>query len=252
MPVLIWDPADEDSINHVETDWPIKWTPEEYREEAEALDRVLDAVLDDAVERVDAIGKSDVPMQFVRAWSVGRSLRGARVFENSALKNEPSERLWKGLAAKCRTGMRASGEKEPRWAELRPSRAQPPRREGRKLDYFDMCVWLAEQEFDEASVTFGGHIRNVWQMLERRSLNPLMVRSAFLDWLQEQPVDRKDDLTAPKVFPILMKALRARWPDRGPGSAKRPSHYTQDELLKEIKHVLAGADDLASSSATGG
>jgi hypothetical protein len=91
--------------------------------------------------------------------------------------------------------------------------------------------------------TFGGSVRNVWQMLERPTLRPLIVRAAFHQWLDQLEAQQRDELLQPQRFAELMKALRARWPDRGPGSAKRPVHFSEDELLAEMRAVLLHAAD---------
>jgi hypothetical protein len=102
-----------------------------------------------------------------------------------------------------------------------------------------MALWLAEQDFDDAAETFGGSIRNVWQMLERPTLRPLAVRQALLDWLRSLPPDSRSRNHERATFAELMKALRARLPDRGPGSAKRPVHYEAAALRAEVAAALA-------------
>ena len=239
MPVVVWDLSSSGPINTVETDWPIAVTLEEWREEAEALDRNLDAVLDETVRVADEAGSSLAPPEFVRAWAIGSALLRSHVLDDPAMKNEPRHRLWLALARKCRHGTRANGSSEPRWTDLRPSTAREPRREGGRLDYFELCLWLAEQPFEVAAETFGGSIRNAWQMRERPTLQPLAVREAFHRWLCTLAPQAREHAVDPRFFPELMKVLRARWPDRGPGSAKRPIHYSEDELTEEIGALLA-------------
>jgi hypothetical protein len=114
------------------------------------------------------------------------------------------------------------------------------------LDYFELCLWLADQDFAEAAKTFGGSVRNAWQMLERPSLKPIEVRRAFSHWLDGLEPELHTRAVQPTVFPELMKALRARWPDRGPGSAKRPVHFGENELLAEMTLVLDGVVEEAA------
>jgi hypothetical protein len=239
MPVLVWEITDRGPQSTVETGWQTAFTTEEVRLEAEILDQSLDEVLDQTVDEVQELARADAPIEFVRAWSIGSTLRSSRVLESPSLQNESRQTLWLALARKCRTGVRSDRRLEPRWQELRPSAAREPRREGRKLDYFEMCLWLAEQPFSEAVETFGGSVRNVWQMLERPTLRPLVLRDAFRRWLQERKPEDRDGLLQPQSFAELMKVLRARWPDRGPGSAKRPVHFTDDQLLIEVTATLA-------------
>ena len=242
MPVKIWEADHEDHpYSRIKTGWDRILTAEEYRQEAEELDADLDAVLDAALSQVATHVTDDIPQEFKRAWAVGRALMEAGVFASPALANERRELLWRALARKCRIGARSSGDVDRRWLNLRPRSAgepREPRREGGRLDYFEMCRWLAEQDFEDAVATFGGHVRNVWQMLERPALRPLVLRRAFKAWLETLPDKPRRSLLEPRTFPELMKALRRRWPDRGPGSAKRPTHFAEDDLSTEIASVL--------------
>ncbi|ORW41609.1 hypothetical protein AWB90_20110 [Mycobacterium paraense] len=246
MPVKIWDTSPHGLTSVIVTNWDIRITAEERRREAEDLDRELDVVLDRALAQVRNHAVRTVPPEFVRAWAFGTALGESNVTKNPALVNEIPQLLWRALARKVRLGARSDGTTDTEWVDLRPQRASEPRREGGRLDHFEMCRWLAEQSLSEATTTFGGSIRNVWQMLERPTLRPLVVRSALLDWLRQLPPHVRNELTQPSTFAELMKRLRSRWPDRGPGSAKRPVHYTRDELRVEIQVVLKGFVPLES------
>jgi hypothetical protein len=101
-----------------------------------------------------------------------------------------------------------------------------------------MCWWLAEQDLQDARDTFGGSIRNVWQMLERPALRPISLRQALRKWLDSQPQSVRQKLYEPAVYAEMMKELRRRWPDRGPGSAKRPVHYKGAALSTELEKLL--------------
>lgn len=238
-PVLVWEIEDGKPSSIVETDWEFHWTPEEFRAQAEALDSNLDDVLTQALAYAGRYTHDDTEgSPFLRAWAVGRSLNESGVLDSKPMSRERPERLWRALAAKCRIGIRSTGESEPDWRELRPSTERRPRREGGRLDYFEMCRWLAEQDFDDARTVFGGSVRNVWQMLERPALRPSVVRRALLGWLRSLPPGEERRVTDPRTFPELMKALRRRWPDRGPGSAKRPGHYDLESLAAEMAPLL--------------
>lgn len=237
MPVIVWELTDEGPRGTVETDWQV-FTPEEVREEAEELDRSLDVILDGALKMASEVALAKAPPEFTRAWAIGASLRQASILEAPALVNEPRQRLWLAMARKCRTGIRADASLSAEWQSLRPSATREPRREGARLDHFEMCLWLSEQSFDDAAFTFGGSVRNVWQMLERPTLRPLVVRGALKAWLQSLPTATRENAVQPTMFPGLMKALRSRWPDRGPGSAKRPVHFDADTLAKEVSRIL--------------
>ena len=239
MPVKIWEADETGLYSRVVTGWDTVWTAEEHREDAEKLDAALDAVLDTAMARVQDVTGEDVPMTFLRAWAVGRAIQESGVLGSPALVKEKADLLWRALARKCRTGARSSAEIEPRWRDLRPQSAREPRREGGRLDYFEMCRWLGEQELSDAFITFGGHIRNVWQMLERPALRPIALRHALKAWLDSHKGPTREKLQEPRTFAEMMKVLRKRWPDRGAGSAKRPVHYEEAALSAEVARLLA-------------
>ncbi len=243
MPVLVWEITDRGPQSTVETDWQISFTTEEVRHEAEVLDRELDDVLDVTLAEVSSLAVRGAPIGFVRAWSIGSALRRSHALGSPSMENEPRQNLWLALARKCRTGVRSNRRIEDRWQELRPSTVREPRREGRRLDYFEMCMWLSEQPFNEAVETFGASVRNVWQMLERPTLRPLVVRNALHCWLRERDAADQHRMLQPNTFAELMKVLRGRWPDRGPGSAKRPVHSSENELQTEIATALARFTD---------
>lgn len=242
MAVLIWTTDSEGNLaNEVETDQEAVFTPEQYRPDAEKFDQLLDQVLDKAVElRASLSGASEVKEAFIRAWTFGRALQETGAHETRYMRNEKPYRISRALMSKCETTARSTGATEPAWRSLRPSseREIAPRRRGGKLDYFELCRWLQEQEYEEALVTFGGSVRNAWQMFERPALRPLVFRNAFREWIEALPAELEVETVKPRVFAETMKRLRARWPDRGPGSAKRPIHYNKDDLVREIRIVL--------------
>jgi hypothetical protein len=240
MPVKIWELEAADLRSHVVTEWEREWTSEEFRTEADDLDTQLDAVLDEAVRKISEPTQDEVPNEFLRAWAVGACLNEADLLRSPAMEREQPQLLWRALARKIRTGARSDGTLEEKWHDLRPQRAEEPRREGRKLDHFEMCRWLAQQSLEDSAETFGGSIRNVWQMLERPTLaRAPAVRVVLLAWLRSLPRDQRERCYDTKVFAEMMKVLRARWPDRGPGAAKKPIHYSQEQLEPEIRRLLA-------------
>jgi hypothetical protein len=242
VPLKVWEDGPDGRFSEVKTRWEWRFTPEERRAEAEALDRVLDSVLDLTLERV-AHAKTDFPEaseSFLRAWLLGRGLDESNILGAPAVQDEPREWLWLALARKCRLGARSDGSLELQWSTLRPSNAREPERrpDGSSLDYFEMCRWLAEQELADAVGTFAGSVNNAWQMLERPALANIKLRQAFLSWLRSQTVRDQARLGGRTVYRDMMKALRRRWPARGLGSARRPEHYGDDELLADVGCVL--------------
>jgi len=238
MPVKIWEKDKRGLSSRVVTGWDTVLTAEEHREDAENLDRAFDAILDNAVTRLKEKSMPGVAAVFIRAWAVGNAFRESKLLASPLLKKEEASLLWKALVSKLRTGARANGQVETAWLELRTSLAREPRREGKNLDYFGMCIWLAEQDLQDAVDTFGGSIRNVWQMLERPALRPIALRRALEKWLGSQPKLLRQKLFEPAAYAEMMKALRRRWPARGPGSAKRPVHYKDTDLFAEVEKLL--------------
>lgn len=248
MPVKIWERDGDDLVSHVVTEWERVWTSEEFRTEADQLDADLDHVLDAAVAKAAESKSARIPVEFLRAWAVGACLNEANVLRSPAMEREQPQLLWRALARKIRTGARSDGTEEAAWRDLRPQRSEEPRREGRKLDHFEMCRWLAQQSLDDSVDTFGGSVRNVWQLLERPSLarSPAM-RTVLLSWLRSLPAAQRARCYDTKQFAEMMKVLRARWPERGPGAAKKPIHYAQDELGAEVTRLLAPFAEAATT-----
>jgi hypothetical protein len=154
MPVKIWELDGEQLSSHVVTEWERVWTSEEFRAEADDLDAELDHILDTSVDQVAKSSTTDVPVEFARAWAVGACLNESDVLRSPAMERELPQLLWRALARKIRIGARSDGTREQRWHHLRPQRVEEPRREGRKLDPFEMCRWLAQQTFQDSCDTF--------------------------------------------------------------------------------------------------
>ena len=237
MPFKIWDLKDGSLVSAVIADWERVLTAEEYRKEAEELDGRLDQVLDTAsawARKDETQGRSS---DFNRAWTVGHAIATSGILNHPSVRKERRQLLWKALARKCRLGARQNGQIDADWSALRPTAAGEPRREGGRLDYFEMCLWLADQSREQAGELFGESVRNAWQMLERPTLRSLSVRTALLGQLRLLPSDPNNRLTRAE-FADLMKKLRAKWPDRGPGSARRPEHLSLAVLSSEIRSVI--------------
>jgi len=218
--------------------------PEDFSVAAN-LDVAIDGAFDEAEALRVQVARDGVPAMFTRNWAVGRALANSQLFEHPALKPEEPDLAYRALAAKARFLKRSDGTTASNWTQLRPEfRDAPTNREGRQKgrpDHWEMCVWLAEQEFDDAVDTFGGSTRNVWQMLDRKSLRPLVLRQALRNWLAALPPATATELTSSKGFPELMKALGERWPARGRRPAKQPLHYSEPELRSEIARIAQRA-----------
>jgi hypothetical protein len=244
MPAQIWSLRDNgDVVSGVETRGHASIKPEDFTL-ADHLDTALDHAFDEAEHLRAKYARPDVPERFTTYWAVGRALRESGILNHDALRNESPDLFFKAAAAKFRTLTRADGTKASNWANLRPTLTDAPtNREGSRKghDHWSMCLWLAEQEYDDAVSTFGGSIRNVWQTLERPTLASLVFREALRTWLAELPEHTARDLTSTRKFPPLMKAMRARWPGRGRRSALQPVHYEREELRREIEAVARSA-----------
>ena len=211
---------------------------------ARDLDHVLDAMLDEAADLCSRVSNPRVGTKFTRWWAFGAALSESLISEHEALEGEDEDYLWSILADKMRAGVRSDGTSTTKWVDSRPPlREKPPQREGSRKgdDHWSMCTWLAEQSYADAVMTFGGNLRNVWQMLERKNLQPLVVREALCGWLGDLSEEGRAHLTHSKTFPELMKALVKRWPARGRRSALQPIHLGEDEVRAEIAKVALAA-----------
>lgn len=239
MPVKVWSSVGGELYSEILTNWDVVVTAEERREEAEELDRYFDEVLDDAADSVAAVESA-----FKRAHIIGMRFRRHNLFGHDQLKGEPRRFIWSALTQKCRFGARSDGRVEPRWETLiPPKRAKPVVRDAKELPYFEMCDWLAADSLEDAEFIFGGQISHAWQMLDRASLRTPEIRNALKVWLNSQDNENRQRLMERKAYREMMKALRSRWPDRGPGSARRPIHMDSDELQEEVAKVLDSVAD---------
>ena len=209
---------------------------EEYRYQAEALDQEIDRMLDRAAALASRTRGSS-GSRFVKRWSVGRALSESRLIESPNLDPNEHKLLWKALAHKCRLGVRADGSPEPQWLDLIHGRATDPQRIER--DVFAMGRWLQEQDLDKALLTMGDNLGNAIALQRREATRGIEMRNALWRWMSErQREGRLEQFTNHKQFVEIAKALSARWPSRGPGSAKRPIHYSEDDLYREVSLKL--------------
>ena len=144
--------------------------------------------------------------------------------------------LWLAIARKCRLIVRSDGSPAESWRGLIPDREVDPTRIER--DVFAMGRWLQEQEIQQATASFGASLTNAREIHRRGAINSKNLRDVLARWFSELCAERRSDLTRNANFVQLAKALAKRFPARGPGSAKRPVHYTEDELYEEVCKVL--------------
>lgn len=238
MPVLLWSRSDSGSHDdRVHTTRRYRFGEEEHRAIAEDLDREIDDMLDNALELVISVeAESQAELAFVRRWSLGRALSMSHLLKSTNLEPGEHKLLWQALGAKCRLGIRNSGQTDSSWQELIPVRESDPERIER--DVFARGLWLQDQELKDAQFTFGSSLTNAREIHTRSALRSLKLRIALQGWLQNIDAQSRNRLLDIKEFPHLAKALAKRWPGRGPGSAKQPVHYAQHELDEEVRRVL--------------
>ena len=211
---------------------------EGFRPQAEELDSAIDQVLDTAQALLAQQDPNPRHNMFVKRWAIGRAIAESRILESTNLEAGERPDLWRAMARKCRLGVRHDGKREPRypWKGLIPGRDMEPRRI--EDDIFGLGMWLQEQDLDEAKAAFGEGLHNAKQVWSGEALRSRNFREALAIYFSEQGQEELDILYRIPQYAVLAKALRRRWPSRGKGSAKRPAHYGDTELLEEIRRVL--------------
>ncbi len=249
MPVKIWDRTSDGALtSRVETSRSHSYRGERYRADAEALDEEIDRMLDHAVVLSMCVPAAKAGQEsFVKRWSVGRALAESRLTESDYLDTAEQKWLWLAIAGKCRLSVRSDGSPEDSWGGLIPIREFDPSRIER--DVFAMGGWLQEQEVVPAMASFGASLTNAREIHRRGAINSKNLREVLARWFSELCPERRSDLTKNANFVRLAKALAKRFPARGPGSAKRPMHYSGEELFKEVRKVL---DPIAANLASMG
>ena len=238
MPVKIWDRTSDGVLTStVETSRSHSYRGERYRADAEALDEEIDRMLELAVSLSASAPSVEARQQpFVKRWAVGRALAESRLSESEYLEADERRWLWLAIARKCRLGVRSDGSSEESWGGLIPSRESDPRRIER--DVFAMGRWLQEQDIQSAMASFGASLANAREIHRRGAINSINLRDALAQWFGELSSARRSELTKNGNFVPLAKALAKRFPARGPGSAKRPVHYSEEELYEEVSKAL--------------
>ena len=237
MPVLMWDQnQDGKRYTKVKTSWNTEFDGEEHRDLAEALDAEIDKVLDNAVKLTDSVLHLDARREFIRTWSLGRAVAQSNILDHDAMNNELRVNLWHAMDAKALLGIRSDGKSEDQWTNVRSNVAITTSRPDHHL--FEIGLWLQQQEFIDAMITFAGSagVANLW--FTRTAIRSLKIRQAIQRWISEHKSDHEKWFADRKNYEFIAKAIVKRWPDRGPGSAKRPEHYSQERLDRELARVL--------------
>jgi hypothetical protein len=236
MPLLKWEKTEQGLLTSaVISSTSDFFGAEAYRDKAEKFDSEIDDVIDEAVSLIPK-SVEQKEEELVRRWVMGRAISDSNILYSTHMVGENRLDLWDSIARKCRLGVRSSGEIEISWYILIPDRIREPRRTER--DVFNVSLWLQMQELQDAIDCFGGNIANIREIRNRESLRSVELRNALGRWRMSQTPDLQDRITVGKQFILVAKALRSRWPSRGPGSAERPEHFSAQELDDEIHRVL--------------
>jgi len=245
MPVKLWQQDKSGNFfSRIVTQWDNSLGGEEYREQAEELDQRLDEVLDDALKLVADLKKQhfDVSPKFLRTWSVGRVVRDSGILQLPALETERRQLLWRAMSWKCWLGIKhdyPESELCQEWQSLRSNLEPEVRNQQSDIKYlFGMGYWLQQQELEEAISIFGQSTSNANALAQRASIRVLPVRAALQNILGQFSEADRSTIHKSENFKSLIKALRKRWPDKGPGSADRPEHYPPELLEEEIRLIL--------------
>ena len=211
---------------------------EGFRPQAEELDSKIDDILDTAHNLLTEKDPNPRHNMFAKRWAIGRSMAESRILLSPNLEAGERPDLFRAMARKCRLGVRHDGTRDPKspWRDLIPERDMEPKRI--EDDIFGLGMWLQEQELDQAKKAYGEGLHNAKQIWSREALRNKNFREALAHYFSERDQTELDILYRIPQYAILAKALRQRWPSRGKGSAKRPVHYGESELLKEIQKVL--------------
>ncbi|MCY3717209.1 MAG: hypothetical protein OXG92_12165 [Chloroflexi bacterium] len=256
MPVLVWSDRDGTLGNSIRTGRRVALSAEEFRPEAEELDRALDDLLDMAWHALTIItqrknGKPSLN-SFEQAWVLGRAVSASEILRHPAMQGEERGLLWQALTPKAWYGIRNDATRDSRWQDLIPSRSkswQTMPKKKRPYEFLEVGYWLREQQLHDAGEVFGWKSSNAQDVYQRASLRSIELRREVLEWLRHQTPEVRAELAKAKSkgskgFSIIPIALRERFPDKGPGSALLPQHYPQAELRAIVCETLDAARDL--------
>ncbi len=256
MPVLIWNFENDSLGSVVRTGRRFALSAEEFRPEAEALDRDLDDLLDEAWHALNIITRrtNGEPRfdAFEQRWVLGRAVYVSEILRHEAMLGEERRFLWQALTPKAWYGIRHDATREPRWRALIPKRyrswqSKPKQRDA--YEFLEIGYWLREQQLQDAGELFGWTSSNAQDLHKRAGLRSFQLRQAVLHWLRRQSQEVREALAKPKAkgkrnFAEIPYALSKRFPASGPGSALLPQHYPADELREIVCETLDAARDL--------
>ena len=247
MPAKFWIQNEDGSIrSDIITGWDTVFYGEEYRPIAEDLDQRLDAVLNNAVSKLTdpVVTEVTADPKFKMLWSFGRAVRNSGILSHPAMRNENQIFLWRVMAAKARLGVASTRDgKRPsesdRWRVLRdPKQPDVTNKGGGVQDLYETAIWLQQHDLEEAAFIFGGNLGNAREIGARKGINVPNVRRALATWIGDLTEEQRRSIHQRKNFQLIAKALTKRWPFKGFGSARRPEHLDQEELIREVREAL--------------
>lgn len=256
MPVIVWNADSEYVGSIVRTGRRFTLSAEEFRPEAEALDRELDDLLDMAFHALTVIsrraksGKIHLD-SFEQVWVLGRAVTVTEILRHDAMQGEIRTMLWQAIMHKAWHGIRSNASHDDRWQLLLPRQATMWQNQPTKAASYknlEVGYWLRDQQLHDAGEVFGWKYSNALALYDRSSLRAPILRQEVLHWLRRQHPRVREELAkgirGPGRFGIVSKALSARFPAYGPGSALLPQHYPEDELREIVCETLDTARDL--------
>ena len=253
MPVLVWSEHDSAPASTVRTGRRVALSAEEFRPEAEALDRDLDVLLDMAFNALTVISQPSKSGKmrydsFEQVWVLGRAVAATEILRHKAMQGEMRTMLWQAIIHKAWHGIRHDATYDEPWRNLIPAKTrrwQTHPKETNAYTFLEVGYWLREQQLHEAGEVFGWKYSNAQDLFDRPSLRAPALRREVLHWLRRQSPEVREELAKPirgtGRFAIISKSLSKRFPAT---AAFRPQHYPPDELRAIVCETLDAARDL--------
>ena len=239
MPVKLWNLDEQGNLTStIRRMGQPGLAAEGFRPQAEELDARTDEILDTAQALLSKQDPNPRRNMFAKRWAIGRAIAASNILDSANLESGERADLCRAMARKCRLGVRHDGTRDTAssWKGLIPEREAEPKRI--EDDIFGLGIWLQEQDLEQARSAFGEGLHNAKQIWSREALRSRKFRKALAIYFSERDQGELDIIYRIPQYAILAKTLQQRWPSRGKGSAKRPIHYDDSELLREIQKVL--------------
>ncbi len=183
MPVLVWSDRDCALGNSIRTGRRVALSAEEFRPEAEELDRALDDLLDMAWHALTVITKRENGKPrfdtLEQAWVWGRTIHLSNIMRNHAVIGEPRLLLWQALTGKAWYGVRSDSTRDQRWRELIPSKSRKWQTQPTDVDAFrflEIGYWLREDSLQQVGELFCWKFSNANDLFDRTSLHSIELR----------------------------------------------------------------------------